>query len=559
MPSLKTPILAVNTNVMHHIDTRNAKCLFTMWTLFSKCSGSIEEGCRLENLSWRLWNKEISCAHTQANSSTPAIPISDIPDLSRSVESIDDEAVEQSTCTTVPLITRCRVRQQVSDFSRGPGKERHITPDDLEEMVISIIEKRDLEQLALDMCSPLALLPRKTTPRQLSNSVSHITRDQLLEQISSALALSTKLPVSKVNDTGSATSDRSLTSAIRGLPPSQAPSSYRSRPLLRAPAWVHGPTLPNKYALFDPGDLSHSHNVSYKQSSLDCRVVQTKGKRGCASPFQLGGSASEGENSIRANLQRHQSSLSVNLRRSSASNKQAFVKAKVATRTINENQVAIGEVFDTDDVIDESAIDDSSDWEDSIEVSGKSGAEERSLQESGRSSAEKKLTFYRVDPPHNLAPHRSLITAMLHQNDRAAALETDAFRSALVQPSVAHLTKPDDGQPLSSKTIRRQMLVTELTAKLRRHLLWERQEKNRTVSAVLKRYCSAHGGTIFKQCFERVNVGDHEGWNQYFVQGQGDYHSNGCTTIEEVEKGRGLRCQAAHCEHTHSSNRRQRG
>jgi hypothetical protein len=295
--------------------------------------------------------------------------------------------------------------------------------------------------------------------------------------------------------------------------------------------------LPNKYALFDPGELSHSDNVSHKQSSVDCRVVQTKGKKKCTSLFQLGGSASEGENSIRDNMQRHQSSLSVNLRRSSTSNKQAFAKAKVATQTINENQVAIGEVFDADDVIDESAIDDSSDWEDSIDVSGKSGAEERSLRESGRSSAEKKLTSYRAHSPHNLTSHRSLITAMLHQNDRAAALETDASRSALVphrslttsprRPSVAHPPKPDDGQPLSSKTIRRQMLVTELTAKLRRHLLWERQEKNQTASAVLKRYCSAHGVTNFKQCFERVNVGDHEGWNQYFVQGQGDYHSNG--------------------------------
>jgi hypothetical protein len=45
---------------------------------------------------------------------------------------------------------------------------------------------------------------------------------------------------------------------------------------------------------------------------------------------------------------------------------------------------------------------------------------------------------------------------------------------------------------LSPKTTRRNMLATELTESLRRHLLWERSQKNATLNAVLKRRHTSH-------------------------------------------------------------------
>ncbi|KAG9231495.1 hypothetical protein BJ875DRAFT_444026 [Amylocarpus encephaloides] len=82
------------------------------------------------------------------------------------------------------------------------------------------------------------------------------------------------------------------------------------------------------------------------------------------------------------------------------------------------------DVFETDDEdeIDESAIDDdddSSDWEVSV-------------KDSGYPSIDEKTFFQRVGSRRNLTSRRSLITTMLHQNDRAAALAHAATTSATV-------------------------------------------------------------------------------------------------------------------------------
>lgn len=54
--------------------------------------------------------------------------------------------------------------------------------------------------------------------------------------------------------------------------------------------------------------------------------------------------------------------------------------------------------------------------------------------------------------------------------------------------------KPAPGQSMahSPRTTRRNMLATELTESLRRHLLWERQQKSATANAFLKRRHTAH-------------------------------------------------------------------
>ena len=263
----------------------------------------------------------------------------------------------------------------------------------------------------------------------------------------------------------------------------------------------------------------------------------------------------------------HRSSLSEALRRPLENKKQTSFKEEVATRTIHEDRVMDDDVFETDeeDEIDESAIDDdddSSDWEDSIE-------------ESGKSSIDEKTFFQRVDSRPNLTSRRSLITTMLHQNDRAAALANEASKSTPAMqrsrtsspqgPSLAASPDSDDGTPLmmkkgqkpgqeiprsaaqpiimttknvtphqaalSPKTTRRNMLQTELTASLRRHLLWERQQKNQTATAVLKRRHTAHDVSNLKQYPEKVHLGtddkdNYGSWNQYFG-GIGDYYSKG--------------------------------
>jgi hypothetical protein len=192
---------------------------------------------------------------------------------------------------------------------------------------------------------------------------------------------------------------------------------------------------------------------------------------------------------------------------------------------------------DSDDYIDESAIDgddDSSDWEDSIE-------------DSGQSSVDNKY-FQRVESNINLTSRPSLITLMLAQSDeRGRTLGGHASRSTSAIPQTRDIRQspslggsPNDSddvplmmkaarQPLkpikeilrssaqpiaapspmniqggfSPRTTRRHMLSTELTESLRRHLLWERQQKSATANAVLKRRHLSHDVANLKQFPEK--------------------------------------------------------
>jgi hypothetical protein len=93
------------------------------------------------------------------------------------------------------------------------------------------------------------------------------------------------------------------------------------------------------------------------------------------------------------------------------------------------------------------------------------------------------------------------------------------------------------------------MLQTELTESLRKHLLWERQQKNATNNAVLKRHQSAIAAnpalrramttndiksmTVFqregtgKPSAYRDMAKNNSSYNEYFDQGLQEYHQKG--------------------------------
>ncbi|KAL3421741.1 hypothetical protein PVAG01_05897 [Phlyctema vagabunda] len=596
MPSrLDAPVLSVDVGVIHKVDTRNVENLFSMWTVFSRCSGSLEEGRRLENLSWRLWTRETFCCEPtgDANATTPAISIAkrdsegqytqELPDLSASLDSLADEEVLEfdSASSSSPLdISHPQIQRQDSMSSRSRGRERHITPDDLEKMVIAIKEKKDLEPLAMSTHSYLAPMADEIT-QHAPQSTTTTPTTQTGE--STSLSLESVSDRSAASGSVSGTSERSATSIVRGFSPSHVSSSYRSIPLLTAPSSIPTADIASdttskvaptkKQTMFALGGSSGDDSFSEQQNSMDSvpqHTVQPPKKK---TVFQFGGSSNEDESSLPTRIQ-PRSSLSAALTKPAGPKKQTSFQEEVATRTISEEPVFDDDVFETDDEdddIDESAIDDdddSSDWEDSIE-------------DSGKSSIDDKTFFQRVDSRPNLTSRRSLITTMLHQNDRANALMNAASKSTPAMhrsrtsspsgPSLAASPDSDDAAPLmmkkgmktnglkpiaevprssaqpiimtttnttahqmalSPRTTRRNMLATELTVSLRQHLLWERQQKTQTANAVLKRRHTAQDVPNLKQYPEKVHMNTTEkepagSWNQYFSQGVGEYHSKG--------------------------------
>lgn len=57
-PSTK-PLLALVPATGESLDPNDPQALVSLWTVLSKCADAIHNGRRLENMSWRIWNREV--------------------------------------------------------------------------------------------------------------------------------------------------------------------------------------------------------------------------------------------------------------------------------------------------------------------------------------------------------------------------------------------------------------------------------------------------------------------------------------------------------------------
>ncbi|KAJ5189415.1 Protein of unknown function DUF3295 [Penicillium cf. griseofulvum] len=525
---LTTPVLTVDADNIHKVDTANAQSLHGMWMVFSKCADYMDQGRRLENLSWRLWTRETFCVEPENSNRTSALPLlrseaGDLPELSASVESAaSDQAERIEAHIKRPKFSDYRpaVVREDSLASLGRGKEKHITSLDLERMVLNIKEKKQLEPMPHPVEAPAPVVditPRPSTPTPPSVStarnVSHFSVRPTPYPHESTESCSTTAPEGNESDTAQVNaSDTSVsssgilpsrpelvksTSIVRGFSPSHISSSFRSQPRLsidpspsRSATQLKPSPLKKKGGMFTLGGSSGDDDESSFEERMGPQAAQENATGGGLKP----------KNSI-----------------SSSTKKTASFSNQVSSHIIpNSNDINLPDedAIETDDEVSESAIEDDedSDWEDSITEGGESSVDERGEM------------FQRVDSRPNLVSRRSMLTMMMHQ---PARMQGNAFRSSpalqrsrLTSPSGPSIPQSPPGKeeeslvmrgpdvprskPIvmntngsqsmahSPRTTRRNMLATELTESLRRHLLWERQQKSATANAFLKRRHTAH-------------------------------------------------------------------
>lgn len=543
--------------------------LLPQWSLFSKTSHAMEDGKRLENLSWRLWNRETFCcaqpepsprrrltppASYKPRAATGDIPV---PELSSSLDSAVSDELEDASCapSTRPELTR-----HLSTESRNLAREKHITPVDLEKIVISIKESQHLERIEFAMPAS-SFKPETVTVSSTSQDFSKFTFDQPETTTKSsepvapkepqepaapiAIAPTTALPISSTSTLNthnshmshdrsgsqeSSSTEMSTHSIVRGFKPGGATSSYRSQTNL-----VSQPT-------------------PILKTSPKYQPSQPKKKPGAM--FTIGTSSGEDESSLDSHM--YKSSLSESLK-NRESKKQTSFKDEVAIGRAASRHSPVFESDDEDEEVSESAIDDdddSSDWEDSDDNSGPSSVNER------------ETLFQRVDSQANLTSRRSMLTTLMHEPDRAKAMANEASRSVPAfrrsrnttpnGPSVAGSpvpsmqlqapiqegsrskpiimttsnTMPNQQLALSPRTTRRNMLSTELTESLRKNLLWERQHRSTGNLTALKRRHTSADVKNLKQQPEPAPVFSHKDGaknfnNDFFNAGLQEYHAKG--------------------------------
>jgi len=460
-------------------------CLLTavFMAVFSKCADTLQEGKRLENLSWRIYSRETFCC-SPANRS-PASSLrrnsSDhsLPDLSCSFESRSSVGSDMGTPEATDLASR------FSSLSTSESGRKHITPIDLENIVKSVTESKEL--------APLSPLPRSlcTVPEHLQShpkpesQVSDPT-PPAKTHTSSPLKLAAESSTSTMATAGSQGSQLTLgdstateisgTSIVHGFSKENVSRSRISRTQLAPPQPILKPS---------------PKPISPITAPMNAPTLRKK-----PIAFMLGGS--EGDESSPESLG-SRSFLAEGLR---SSRKMTSFKDEVLT--IQDRMVQAEEAIDdSEDEPSESAIEDDDDWEDEPEPPSHQQPQNPEL-------------FKRVDSSTNLSSRRSLLTTMMHETDRKAALQNAASRST---PAIRRRTSSHNGPlgssppsgdhvqlsrarpinvstsqtaeigqlPPSPRTNRRNMLSVELTGSLRKHLLWERQNRNPASKALKNR------------------------------------------------------------------------
>ena len=509
----------------------------------------MEDGRRLENLTWRLWNRETLCCEPQPqhnHTTTPTIDFArsrpsrrDVPGLSASVESLVSIRSDSSEDTQQPHTAPLNIHANASPkpepkLSRSRGKEKHITSLGLEKMVHSIQDKQEIAPLSPSIADAMPPIPRSPdyTPRAASPTINAPFRSSD-SSTSTAPLSSPESDKSAQQTVNSDTSTEVLDShcVVRGFERGLQ-SSYRSHTHLA------------------PEAIPMKHNSTNK--------TENPAQKGTM--FMLGGTSSgEDDSSFDENSipQPKQSSLTQGLKRPSGNKKTLSFRDEVESRALEKRSHEDEEVFESDDE-DESAIDDDSEEEDDDDW-------EDDASENAENTANDKPLFQRVDSQPNLVSRRSVLTSELNQIDRAATFANLASKSTPVirrtkmsissgpldgtspaeDPSLAvlpgHMTRskpivmiPRNAQQMafSPKTTRRNMLATEMTESLRKNVLWERQQKKATTNAVIKRRHTAQNLTNLQNYpGEPVKASKQDSMNtsfdHYFEAGLGEYHRAG--------------------------------
>lgn len=593
---LSTRLLSVDAAKIHEVDTTNAQSLRSLWTVFSKCADYMEEGRRLENLSWRLWTRETFCVEPVASRNTPVLPrlraeSSDVPELSVSVDSAVSEADRLESHIGRPPTQDYKpvIVGEDSLLTLYRGKEKPITTVGLERMFQRIREQRILEPLsplltpvappAVDVTPVVDVTPRPSSstpapvPAAAPKPASTASYLALHHQHQSAESCSTTAPEGNDSDVVPAAGSDTSVSSSGVLPPKPA--------LLKSPSIVRG---------FSPSHISSSYRSNPKLTPE--ASMMTKGMthpkpsaaRRKGGMFILGASSGDEESSFEDRMVApapgpgpQRSSLSEELSKSGGSSvpepnrKMASFKEEVESRTIPHVESAHEDedAIETDDEVSESAIDDEDDdseWEDSVTGSVRSSVDEKDL-------------FQRVDSRPNLVSRRSLLTMMIHQPAKGHSRSSPALhRSRVTSPNgppdevsadeddenltmrgpdvprskpITMKAIPQPASAHSPRTTRRNMLATELTESLRRHLLWERQQKSATANAASKRRHTAYdvanlqeypgAGGAAKGQKPGVNItgpgavaqtrdkeySKNSSWNNYYDYGPWEYHAKG--------------------------------
>ncbi|PHH55318.1 hypothetical protein CFIMG_001048RA [Ceratocystis fimbriata CBS 114723] len=514
--SLNTHILTVDANVIGKIDTANPESLFYIWAVFARCAPSVEQGRRLENLSWRLWNRETLCSSEHRNShnltSSPQnIPadnkIPEPPQLSGSVESVEEEAVEFTTSEPAIDIKPCIHRED--SCLRDPTQP--VKSDEFEKMVVSIITEEKPLTAPLPQIAP-STPSITTTGSTTSNTASTLSTASSVSRSdrpvmspdpitmppapptsyipTESIASSSKVVCNAGNESVVVPPSTRTTNVVRGFSPSTA--SVRLPTILTTteaaePVSINSRNNTKKSAMFTCGGSASASETGQSPAEQPVpKIIKSAIKK--HGMFEVGTSSAEGATSESLAPM----SLAAKKKTTSFSTFVDTISSTLHPRLrVHNGPSAVGMM---------------------AQAAGPSTAHGMTVGRRGPSDKEADDSGLMMKHRTSGAPLRPIREMQMPQRTAAQPINTVGA--------------------LSPRTTRRNMLSTELTESLRRHMLWERQQKSKTVNAVLQRRHTSHEVANLKQYptapYMDKTEGDKTNWNRYFTkEAQDGYHTKG--------------------------------
>ena len=566
-PTMITPMLILDESGISSYDPQDPTDLSLLWSgtlailltltyrhdrqslivstvAFSKTSHVVEQGERLRNLSWRLWNRErLCCTRNRSLSSSAPTPLtsltvtSAVPQLSTSVESNSTDSSDEDIPARSSLLHQ---------------KERHITPTDLRNMVHSIKQQPRPRPFAQQPRSvPGSHAPESSRPSANpadSEQSSSPRKQEKLESSQSTAATAVTnsfVSISGDSDSSASSNTSSSHSIVRGFTPGAAgTTSYTSKVQMAPPPQPQPQPILKK----------------------PCTTVAGLSKKKSNGMFMLGCSSGSGasieDESVRDSVISRSLRSSGGSQRPAEPKKQTSFKDEVAVMKPNAHEEAA--VFDdsededvSDSDVSESAIEEDEDaWEDEG-----SDSQEPELKK------DEEMKFYRVDSAAHLPSRRSALTlniegqrssngfrsvptykrsrtstpngpSMPGSPEQDSQLELHARQMGASKPIIPTTTNTQPPQPLTSpRTTRRNMMAGELSESLRKNMLSERQQRNplQIDAALIRRANTASDVSRLGRLPEGQETqapAQQPGrpisnWDQYFDQHTAEFHEAG--------------------------------
>ncbi|ORZ02218.1 hypothetical protein BCR43DRAFT_519583 [Syncephalastrum racemosum] len=116
---LDVPVVSLALPNIHKLKDITSDDLSCMWTVFTKCKDNLENGRRLENMSWRLWYRESNAERDEKTAPTVRTPIP-IPALS------PDDSHDDYFCQSLP-----------EDSPQTPSF-KHVSPTSFKRIISSV-------------------------------------------------------------------------------------------------------------------------------------------------------------------------------------------------------------------------------------------------------------------------------------------------------------------------------------------------------------------------------------------------------------------------------------